>query len=296
MNGGKDVKFGDDKRPVSIVPSNEQDLYNISNGELLTDEFGNPLITEVDTFYLPDATAKRSTSVVLPTKESAFSRPAYVSLGSTSVQYADLDVHVTQNVLRRSGSPNPITVGLNVLKRDASTVTLDQYPNFEVKVRNDLNNRKDELYTVGIGTIPESVIVGDYVSGSHITPGSFVSEIAYNRSRIYISENYNHTNVAIANTLTSDINYVDTVSFFRPTKIVNKHNPTIKVVEQFKESSEVSNTLLGVNRAEVQLSLFSNVSSYGIDPDEFETFGWTDGISFRSWDDIFEHLQQVFLF
>ena len=32
MNGGKDVKFGDDKRPVSIVPSNEQNLYNISNG------------------------------------------------------------------------------------------------------------------------------------------------------------------------------------------------------------------------------------------------------------------------
>ena len=53
MNGGKDVKFGDDKRPVSIVPSNEQNLYNIANGELLTDEFGNPLITEVDTFYLP---------------------------------------------------------------------------------------------------------------------------------------------------------------------------------------------------------------------------------------------------
>ena len=33
MNGGKDVKFGDDKRPVSIVPSNDQRLYNISNGE-----------------------------------------------------------------------------------------------------------------------------------------------------------------------------------------------------------------------------------------------------------------------
>ena len=102
MNGGKDVKFGDDKRPVSIVPSNEQNLYNISNGELLTDEFGNPLITEVDTFYLPDATAERSTSVVLPTKESAFSRPVYVSRGQATVQYADLDVHVLANVLRLS--------------------------------------------------------------------------------------------------------------------------------------------------------------------------------------------------
>ncbi len=269
MNGGKDIKFGDDKRPVSIVPSNEQNLYNISNGELLTDEFGNPLITEVDTFYLPDATAKRSTSVVVPTKESAFSRPVYVSRGQSTVQYADLDVHVNERVLRRSGSPNPVTVVSTVLKQDASTVNLDQYPRFEVRVRNSLNNRKDELY----GSIPAAVSVGDLISGPFITPGTFVSEIGYNNTRLYMSENYS-----------AEENYVGVVSFFTAAKVVNKHDPTIKVEEQFKESSEVSNTLLGVNRAEVQLSLFSNVSSYGLDPDEFETFSWTSGTSFESWD------------
>ena len=360
MNGGKDVKFGDDKRPVSIVPSNEQNLYNISNGELLTDEFGNPLITEVDTYYLPDATAKRSTSVVVPTKESAFSRPIYVSRGSATVQYADLDVHVLTNVLRRSGSPNPVSIGLTCVQIGGSVlsvgitsaipesgvgtayhrnlqttssgngtgakffvirdgggvvtnigietgssgnlyaandtitipsvsvgstqnitlsvtsttpipnlVNLDQYPNFEVRVRNSLNNRKDELY----GDIPAAVSVGDYVSGPFITPGTFVSEIAYNNTRLYMSENYSATE-----------NYVGVVSFFTAARIVNKHNPTLKVEEQFKESSEVSNTLLGVNRAEVQLSLFSNVSSYGLDPDEFETFSWTSGVSFGTWD------------
>ena len=63
MNGGKDIKIGDDKRPVSFVPSNEQNLYNIRSGELLLDEYGNPLITEVDTYYLPDATMARSSSV-----------------------------------------------------------------------------------------------------------------------------------------------------------------------------------------------------------------------------------------
>ena len=124
MNGGKDVKFGDDKRPVSIVPSNEQDLFNISNGERLTDEFGNPLITEVDTFYLPDATADRSTSVVVPSKESAFTRPVYVSRGSATVQYADLDVHVTQNVLRRSGSPNPVSIGLTCVQIGGSVLSV----------------------------------------------------------------------------------------------------------------------------------------------------------------------------
>ena len=114
-------------------------------------------------------------------------------------------MHVTQNVLRRSGSPNPVAVGLTVLKRDTSTVTLDQYPNFEVRVVNSLNNRKDELY----GDIPAAVSVGDYVSGPFITPGTFVSEIAYNNTRLYMSENYSAAE-----------NYVGVVSFFTAARIL----------------------------------------------------------------------------
>ena len=100
-------------------------------------------------------------------------------------------------------------------------------------------NRKDELY----GTIPAAVSVGDLISGPFITPGTFVSEIAYNNTRLYMSENYS-----------AEENYVGVVSFFTAARQVNKHDPTIKVEEQFKETSEVSNTLLGVNRTEVQLS------------------------------------------
>ena len=74
-NGGKDIKFGHDKRPVTRVEASEQNLFNIANGELLTDEFGTPLITEVDTFFLKDATAKRSTSVVFPSdRTSSFTK------------------------------------------------------------------------------------------------------------------------------------------------------------------------------------------------------------------------------
>ena len=68
MNGGKDVKIGHDKRPVSVIPSDEEFLYNIANGEVLTDEFGNPLITNVDQYFLADSTAERSTSVVFPSQ------------------------------------------------------------------------------------------------------------------------------------------------------------------------------------------------------------------------------------
>lgn len=44
---------------------------------------------------------------------------------------------------------------------------------------------------------------------------------------------------------------------------------SLKVEEQFPEVSQVSNTLLGVPRAETQLSLFSDVSSYGLDTENW---------------------------
>ena len=96
MNGGKDVKIGHDKRPVSVVPSDEQFLYNIANGEILTDEFGNPLITNVDQYFLADATAERSTSIVFPSqaKESqtrTLIRTVGIETGTYGVNF---DVHV----------------------------------------------------------------------------------------------------------------------------------------------------------------------------------------------------------
>ena len=44
------------------------------------------------------------------------------------------------------------------------------------------------------------------------------------------------------------------------------------MVEQFAETSEVSTSLLGIPRAETQLSLFSDVSTYGRNLDEWEFF------------------------
>ena len=54
-NGGKDVRLGDDKRPVSLIPGDTEVLYNIANGAVLTDAFGNPLVTEVDNYNVADA-------------------------------------------------------------------------------------------------------------------------------------------------------------------------------------------------------------------------------------------------
>jgi len=52
-------------------------------------------------------------------------------------------------------------------------------------------------------------------------------------------------------------------------KVVKTRISTLKVEEVFPSTSEVSTTLLGIDRAETQLGLFSNVSTYGFNPDEF---------------------------
>lgn len=65
--------------------------------------------------------------------------------------------------------------------------------------------------------------------------------------------------------------------------VINNQNITgqggsLPVAEAFPEFSEVSSTLLGVARAEEQLSLFSDVSSYGLDSENWEITLDSDGI------------------
>jgi hypothetical protein len=214
MNGGKDVRFGHDKRQVSIVPNSEQNLYNIANGEILTDEFGTPLITEVDTYYLPDATAKRSSSIVFDGTKSPYSKQSYQTIGIFSASY------ITQN---------------------------------------------------NIGITTSTISVGDFVSGPDIPDGTFVSQVLVN-------------SILLSNITTNTSPQTKDVLIQRRNITKAKSNPVWKIEEQFKETSEVSTTLLGVNRAETQLALFANVSSYGLDPDDFETYSFNAGTSFGSWE------------
>jgi len=216
MSLSKDIKLGDDKRTISIIPSNEVNLYNISNGELLTDEFGNPVIAEVDEYFLKDATASKSTSIVLAPERETSTRYEKSSIGSTTGTYS-------------------------------STNT----------------NR--------IGIVTTNIISGDLISGASIPDATVVSRVGI--GSIFISKN---------TTNTSPLS--ESVLIERIIPINIKSNPVIKIEEQFKESSEVSTTLLGINRAETQLSLFSNVSSYGLDPDEFEFYSFSSGNSFSSWE------------
>ena len=217
-NGGKDSFIGHDKRPVSIVPRDEQVLINFRNGKVLTDEFDNPLIVEVDTFFLPDATAKRSTSVTLPSEQDGYTRIEYDAVGIVTATY---------------GNSN-------------NTITL--------QVSNS------------------GVAVGDKVSGNEIPHGTVISRKISN-TEYRLSEN---------STLSGST--TELIKIQRRIIAQKKSDPVLKIQEQFPESSEVSSTLLGVDRAETQLSLFSDVSSYGLDNDEFEFFETGTGASNGDWE------------
>ena len=57
----------------------------------------------------------------------------------------------------------------------------------------------------------------------------------------------------------------------------------LKIKEQFAEVSAVSTSLLGIPRAERQLSLFADVSTYGLNPEEYEFFTFSSTSGPGSW-------------
>jgi hypothetical protein len=216
MSLEKDIKLGDDKRPISIIPSNEVRLFNIANGELLTDEFGTPVIAEVDELFIKDATMDRSTSIVVGNEVESSVKNRRSSIGSTTATYSSTNTNI-----------------------------------------------------VGIATT--GIRSGDLISGASIPNATIVSRVGI--GSVFISRNT--TNASPLS---------ESVLIERIEEIKVKSNPVIKIAEQFKETSQVSTTLLGVNRAETQLSLFSNVSSYGLDSDEFEFYSFWEGNNQYSWD------------
>ena len=218
--GGKDIKIGDDIRPVQIIPKNEDFLYNIANGEVLLDEFGNPLITEVDTLFLPSATMSKSTSVVFDGRATPYVQEDHIFISPTSgtpCRYADLDYHLGtyQTVKLIGGSnqnvSNTVQVGgggtcnwYNLHQDQAGIATSKVWPtggaSFTptdaslpentpvIKLENDVGNAKNLLYvdvSEGIGSI-RGAKVGDTVYGSGIPAGTHISDIT-NNGRIVLN-------------------------------------------------------------------------------------------------------------
>ena len=286
-NGGKDIRLGDDKRPVSIIPKNEDFLYNIQNGEILVDEFGNPLLTQIDQFFTKDATSERSTSVTFPDAPlDKFERQIFQQIGIHTATYnVDLDVRISSATVGVATGAN-VGFGTTVALATGGFVTVStgnsvtdayftQYPFLDVKTVDDQGGIKNKLYFPDSTNINSTTIeVNDKISGTGIPEGTRVSKVF--GSRLILNNAVDSTALSGITTLSVNISRAFT-------KLLNADN-VLKVEETFKESSEVSSSLLGIPRAETQLSLFSNVSSYGLNNDEFEFFTFNGGSSFGSWD------------
>lgn len=67
-------------------------------------------------------------------------------------------------------------------------------------------------------------------------------------------------------------NQNNSVSTHINNETIGVENNTVPIAEVFQEQSPVSRTLLGVERAEVQLGLYSDVSTYGLDENNWNYF------------------------
>lgn len=59
---------------------------------------------------------------------------------------------------------------------------------------------------------------------------------------------------------------------------------SVPIADIFRQTSETSTTILGTSRAETQLSLFADVSTMGLNENNWEVYNYTGGPSYAPWD------------
>jgi len=79
----------------------------------------------------------------------------------------------------------------------------------------------------------------------------------------------------------SEVGGFSTASNATPVHINNDLRIPLNIAEQFPETSQVSSSLLGIPRQERQLSLFSDVSTYGLNGTYWEFFRFNGGPGFQ---------------
>jgi hypothetical protein len=284
-----DIKIGHDKQPAPVVPANVP-LYNLQTGRVLTDEGGTPLVSEQDTVLISEAVSDKATSVVF-TDEKPFNEANNFDATGTNFQALNSSVYKVDIL-------NP---GNGYTTTDTFTITSG---GFNALIRYTINSSTtgiSELIVVnpGDGYLNDGTIYAIQSPGEDATfkisilstaitadGGKFTSELqrgdilklptgldggspAYENRKIFEVTNDNLCFVSTPVTVQKKKN-INGVGFGKLSKIgFSKINPVLPIAEQFADFSVVSTSILGIPKAESQLGLFSNVSSYGLDNDSF---------------------------
>ena len=240
MSGNEfDVKIGYNKRAAATrdLTTTLQDIEGVQ----LTDETGADLITEVEGFVVSELTSEKALSIGLPTEKRVVNKFFSFLFGGsfeTKRRVLDSEGNIQVESFIRITDPDPTWKFIQRgFKIDAATSD----PQFEA-----------DGVTIK-GNAFESFVVKNVIEEGNVGPnGEFVVRFDLESDPKFDDDSPGR----------QPITYVRRL-------VTKERTGVLPIAEQFAATSEVSTSLLGIDRAETQLGLFSNVSTYGFDTDSF---------------------------
>ena len=233
-----DVKIGYNRRAAAKV--DQEIILQDVEGRELTDEAGAELITLEEGFISSELTANKAVSVGLPTEKRAINYFYTILFGESFVvrkQDPDVGGDPTVKVINPEGAYKYI--------------------------------RKDSRIQISTGI---SINESDPNNPGSTRPDGNKFEIFTIQNAVEIPPNLSQSGkLEVRYTLNAAPSFENPITYIRRV-LIKERTGILKIEEQFKTTSEVSTTLLGIDRAEEQLGLFSNVSTYGLNTDEFVFF------------------------
>ena len=241
MAGGNDfdVKIGYNKRAAAT--RDLQTVLQDIEGVQLTDETGADLITEVEGFVVSELTSEKALSVGLPTEKRVVNQFFSFLFGATfetAKRVVDANGNITTDAFIRITDPEPTW---KFIQRGFRIEAATGDPLYEA----DGTTLKGNAF--------ETFVIKNVVEEGNVgANGEFVVKFELEQDP------------------TNDDNTPGRQAITYIRRLVTKERTgVLPIAEQFAATSEVSSSLLGIDRAETQLGLFSNVSTYGFNTDEF---------------------------
>lgn len=307
----KKIKIGDDKQPAPLIQQNVP-LFNLQTAQQLTDEGGTPLVSQEDTFLTSETSKNKSTSIVY-TDDKEFKQQKNILLTGSGFSANQQTITVvngdglfsgTNNYriefTKQSGDGNiDLSDGeiiTHVGNSGTATVGSIQLLSNQTSGFLVLQNFSGSGLSVGdtftYTRIPNNVINLEVLSFSFVGKSA---ELSIGDTLLLptglsgstaVYETRTVTDITDNNTCTVSQNVTANKDKFG--KLIKLRtvstDPVLKVEESFAAFSEVSTTILGYPKAEEQLGLFSNVSTYGLDDDEFLFYDSDGSLQYSNWE------------